>query len=188
MSQQGIRRTIATVTTWESLADLPPVAEPAGMRAAVLVPIWEDGTDLRIVLTRRPDTMRTHAGDVVFPGGLIEAYDEGPVVAALREAWEEVAIPPDHVEVLGGLSPVSTRSSEMLIVPVVARIRRPARLIPEPGEVDAIIEPTIAHLLDEAGWETRTWGGHSLWFFEFPQGTLWGATAVMVRNLLEYFR
>jgi len=158
------------------------------MRAAVLVPIWQDGDHLRLVLTRRPDGMRTHAGDVVFPGGFIEPSDEGPVGAALREAWEEVGIPPDHVEVIGGLPPVTTRSSHMLIVPVVGRIRRPARLVPEPGEVDAIIEPTISRLLDEDAWEARVWGGHTLWFFEFPQGTLWGATARIVRNLLEYFR
>ena len=55
-------------------------------------------------------------------------------------------------------------------------------------EVDAIIEPAISRLLDEEAWETRDWGGHTLWFYEFPQGTLWGATARMVRDLLEYFR
>jgi hypothetical protein len=76
----------------------------------------------------------------------------------------------------------------MLIVPVVARIRRPVRLVPEPGEVDAIIEPTIAQLLDDGAWETQKWGGHRMWFFEFPQGILWGATARMVRDLLEYYR
>ncbi len=158
------------------------------MRAAVLVPIWEDGADLRLVLTRRPDDMRTHAGDVVFPGGIIEPGDDGPVGAALREAWEEVGLPPDHVEVLGGLPPVSTRSAEMLIVPVVGRIRRPRRLIPEPGEVAAIIEPRIAELLEEGRWQAKEWAGHTLWFYDFPQGTLWGATARIVRTLLEFFR
>jgi len=130
----------AVAASWSALDSLPPVPMPDGMRAAVLVPIWEDGDELRLILTRRPDDMRTHAGDVVFPGGFIERDDDGPVATAIREAWEEVGIPPDHVEVLGGLEPVSTRSAEMLIVPVVARIRRPHRLIPEPGEVAAIIE------------------------------------------------
>jgi 8-oxo-dGTP pyrophosphatase MutT (NUDIX family) len=173
---------------WSPLGGLPPVPEPEGMRAAVLVPIWDDGRRLRLVLTRRPDDMRTHAGDVVFPGGVADPGDDGPVDTALREAWEEVGIPPDHVEVLGGLDPVSTRSREMLIVPVVGRIRRPARLVPEPGEVDAIIEPSIDELLDEAAWEQRRYRDHVLWFYQFPEGTLWGATAFMVRRLLEYFR
>jgi 8-oxo-dGTP pyrophosphatase MutT (NUDIX family) len=176
------------VSIWDPLASLPPVADPPGLRAAVLVPLYEDREGLRVVLTRRPDDMRTHAGDVVFPGGMIDPGDDGPVAAALREAWEEVAIPPSNVHVLGGLTPLTTRSMEMWISPVVARIRRPAELIPEPGEVDAILEPTIDDLLDEDRWMSEVWEGHTLWFREFPEGTLWGATARMVRELLGYFR
>lgn len=173
---------------WAPLAALPPVASPPGVRAAVLVPLYEQEGSLRVILTRRPDDMRTHAGDVVFPGGLIDPGDGGPVETALREAWEEVSLPPHRVEVLGGLAPVTTRSAEMLIVPVVARVRRPARLVPEPGEVDAIIEPPLADLLDEARWRSEEWDGFRLWFFDFPEGVLWGATARMVRDLLRYFR
>ncbi len=176
------------MSLWNCLATLPPVASDGTLTAAVLVPLYEDGDDLRIVLTRRPDDMRTHAGDVVFPGGMIDPGDEGPVGTALREAWEEVGIPADQVEILGGLEPVTTRSAEMWIAPVVARIRRPAELRPEPGEVAAIIEPTISQLLDDDAWVTRDWNGRTLWFYEFPEGILWGATAVMVRRLLEYFR
>ena len=132
--------------------------------------------------------MRTHAGDVVFPGGMIDPDDDGPVAAALRETWEEIGLPPESVEVLGGLRPATTRSPEMLIVPVVARVRRPSVLTPEPGEVDAIIEPLVDDLLDEPGWRTEEWGGHTLWFYEFAEGVLWGATARMVRELLEWFR
>lgn len=141
-----------------------------------------------MVLTRRPDDMRTHAGDVVFPGGTIDPDDAGPVATAVRETWEEVGIPPANVEVLGGLEPVSTRSRFMLIAPVVARIERPAELRPEPGEVDAIIEPTVAELLDDRAWHSEVWHGDRLWFYEFPEGILWGATARMVRTLLDYFR
>ena len=173
---------------WSPLAVLPPVAGPDDVRAAVLVPLYADAGRLRIILTRRPDDMRTHAGDVVFPGGVIDPGDTGPVGAALREAWEEIALPPDHVEVIGGLSPIYTRGSEMLVVPVVARVRRPAELIPHPGEVEAIIEPAIDDLLDEERWHTEDWAGHRVWFREFPEGILWGATARMVRELLTYFR
>lgn len=176
------------MSLWDPLAALPSVADPPGLRAAVLVPLYEDGGTLRVVLTRRPDDMRTHAGDVVFPGGMIDPGDGGPVGAALREAWEEVGIPPVNVHVLGGLSPLTTRSQEMWISPVVARIRRPAELVPEPGEVDAILEPTLDELMDEKRWMSEVWEGRTLWFREFPEGTLWGATARMVRELLGYFR
>ena len=157
------------------------------MRAAVLVPLYEDDGDLRLILTRRHGDLPTHAGDVVFPGGMIEE-GEDPEEAACREAWEEIGLPPDHVEVIGGLEPVSTRTLEMLIVPVVARVRRPERLVPSPGEVTAIIEPRLAELLDETSWRQEEWGGHTLWFHPFPEGMLWGATARMVRALLRYFR
>lgn len=172
---------------WAPLCSLPPVARPPGMQAAVLVPLYEDGADLRLILTRRRDDLPTHAGDVVFPGGMIERGEE-PEDTARREAWEEVGLPPDHIEVIGGLEPVTTRSLEMVIVPVVARVRRPERLVASPGEVTAIIEPRLADLLDESTWRQEEWAGHTLWFHPFPEGMLWGATARMVRALLRYFR
>jgi len=158
------------------------------MRAAVLVPLYQDGGGLRLILTRRGGGMPTHAGDVVFPGGMIEPEDDGPEGAARREAWEEVGLPPDGVDVLGGLEPVSTRSAEMIIVPVVARVVRPPRLVPSPGEVEAILEPRLEELLDESQWREELWAGHRVWFRPFPEGVLWGATARIVRSLLSYFR
>lgn len=169
---------------WAPLQALPPVARPPGMQAAVLVPLYEDGEDLRLILTRRHAGLPTHAGDVVFPGGMIEAGEE-PEEAARREAWEEIGLPPDQVEVIGGLEPVTTRTVEMVIVPVVARVRRPGLLVPSPGEVTAIIEPCLAELLDESTWRQEEWSGHTLWFHPFPEGMLWGATARMVRALLR---
>ncbi len=172
---------------WAPLRSLPPVAQPDGMRAAVLVPLYADGAELRLILTRRGGGMATHAGDIVFPGGMIEPGDGGPEDAARREAWEEVGLPPGNVEVLGGLEPVTTRSREMVIVPVVGRVTRPERLVAAAGEVEAIIEPRLGELLDQGSWRHEVWAGHSLWFRPFPEGMLWGATARMVRSLLAYF-
>ena len=174
-------------TVWHPLDALGGVVSHKNPRAAVLVPLYEDGDRLRVILTKRPDDMRTHAGDVVFPGGVID-NDEGPVAAAVREAEEEIGLPPENVQVLGGLSVVAPRDPTMVIVPVVARVERPDELVPEPGEVAAIIEPTLDELLDESRWKTRWWGPRRLWFYEFEEGTLWGATAFMMRELLGYFR
>jgi 8-oxo-dGTP pyrophosphatase MutT (NUDIX family) len=174
---------------WDPLASLPSVASPAGVKAAVLIPLYEDGDGLRVIMTQRPEDMRSHPGDVVFPGGMIEPGDADPVACAMREAAEEVGLPPGNVlEILGGLSPVHTRSVTMKIVPVVARIERPAELVPQPGEVAAILEPSIDELLDDDAWRTTRWGDRTMWFYEFPDAVLWGATAFMVRELLEYFR
>ncbi len=159
------------------------------MRAAVLAPLYEDERgEVRLILTVRPDHMVRHAGDVVFPGGMMDDEDEDPVATALREAWEEVGIPPESVHVLGGLEPVTTRDIDMVIVPVVARIDRPAELTPHDAEVAAILEPRVAELLEEDRWQHRDFYGRRLWFYEFPQATLWGATAYMVRDLLGYLR
>lgn len=175
--------------TWTILRALPPVVDPPGAEYAVLVPLYEDGEgSVRVILTRRPDHMSTHPGDVVFPGGHRED-DEDPISTALREAWEEVGLPPGNVvEIFGGLTPVTTRDRSKPIVPVVARIERPAELVLDRREVDVIIEPALGELLDEARWAQRPWFGHSLWFFEFDEGILWGATAFMMRDLLGHLR
>lgn len=176
------------IDVWERLRELPPVPHPPTARSAVLVPLYQDGEVVRVLLTKRPDDMRTHPGDVVFPGGMMED-GEDPVATALREANEEVGLPENAViEVLGGLTPLTTRNLANLIVPVVARIERPEELVTDSSEVDAILEPTVDELLDEGRWQTSDWGGHTLWFFEFDVGVLWGATAFMMRELLDLLR
>ena len=175
--------------TWARLAELPAAIDPPGSEAAVLVPLYEDDRgDVRVVLTRRPDHMPTHPGDVVFPGGHREDGEE-PIATATREAWEEIGLPLENiVEVFGGLTPMTTRDRTKPIIPVVARITRPEEWVIARREVDVVIEPTIEELLDESHWQTRDWYGHTLWFFEFPEGILWGATAFMVRDLLGFLR
>lgn len=175
--------------TWARLLELPPVFDPPGSEAAVLVPLYEDDLgDVRVVLTRRPDHMPTHPGDVVFPGGHREDGEE-PISTATREAWEEIGLPPENVlEVFGSLTPMTTRNRKKPIVPVVARIRRPDEWVVDHREVDVVIEPTIDALLDDEAWKQQDWHGHTLWFFEFPEGILWGATAFMVRDLLGFLR
>ena len=168
---------------------MPPVVDPPGAEYAVLVPLYEDVRgDVRVILTRRPDHMPTHPGDVVFPGGHREDGEE-PISTAMREAWEEIALPEENVvEVFGGLTPVTTRDRSRPIVPVVARVDRPDELVPDHREVDVIIEPTLDFLLEEENWVERDWFGHPLWFCEFDEGILWGATAFMMRELLGFLR
>ncbi|MEZ5174645.1 MAG: CoA pyrophosphatase [Acidimicrobiia bacterium] len=174
---------------WSSFRNLNAVVDPPGSEAAVLVALYADANDdIRIVLTKRPDDMPTHPGDVVFPGGHREGGEE-PISTATREAWEEIGLPPENIiEVFGGLDPVTTRDRDKPIVPVVVRIERPTDFVVDPKEVDVVIEPTIAELLDEDSWTIRPWFGYPLWFYEFDEGILWGATAFMVRNLLEVVR
>lgn len=154
-------------------------------RAAVLVPIYEDGDEgLRVVLTKRPDTMPTHAGHIAFPGGRPHDGDDGPVATALREAEEEVGISPSTVEVLGFLPEIHTVEYQLLVVPVVGRLDGVPELRPSEREVAKILLPRLTDLANGELWRSELWGDRRVWFYDLDGEILWGATARMVRNLL----
>lgn len=162
--------------------DPPPGSTPL---AAVLVPLFPDREGgLRVVLTKRPDTMPTHAGHLSFPGGRPQPEDAGPLATALREAEEEVGIPPGDVEVLGYLHPVDTVEFALLVVPVVGRLAAEPILRPDPREVAGVLTPLLDELAEEGRWRWELWRGRRLWFYDLDGEVLWGATAAMVRSLL----
>ncbi|MCP4308318.1 MAG: CoA pyrophosphatase [bacterium] len=173
---------------WTRLEALGPVQYPAEAKAAVLVPLYRDSDGrVRVILTKRPEHMRTHPGDVVFPGGRLEE-GESPEQTAKREACEEIGLPEGGVEIVGGLTPLTTRDPGNLIVPVVARVQRPAQFVLQVEEVETVIEPMLLDLLDEDRWRTSDWFGQTLWFYEFDEGIMWGATAFMMREFLHLLR
>jgi 8-oxo-dGTP pyrophosphatase MutT (NUDIX family) len=165
--------------------------EPIDRVSAVLAAFFEDDEhddEVYVILTRRGHDLRSHRGEVSFPGGLAEP-GESLVDAALREAEEEVGLLPGTVEVLGELDHLRTVSSHSFIAPLVAVMTggRP-ELRPNPAEVDAVLLVPVAELLlDEVYREERwTWAGQerSIFFFELVGDTVWGATAAMLRQLL----
>jgi 8-oxo-dGTP pyrophosphatase MutT (NUDIX family) len=173
---------------WTRLGALQPVRYPAEAKSAVLVPLYRDeDLAVRVVLTKRPEHMRTHPGDVVFPGGRLET-GETPEQTAIREANEEIGLPPEGVDVIGGLTPTTTRNRSNLIVPVVAKVIRPPAWEVQRQEVAAVIEPKVLEMLDESRWRTSRWFGRKMWFYEFDEGILWGATAFMMREFLGVLR
>jgi len=171
---------------WDRLHLFPDFSSESPFpRAAVLVPLYEDNEgDLRVVLTKRPDTMPTHAGHISFPGGRPHDEDDGPVGTALREAEEEVGIDPGTVEILGFLPEIHTVEYQLLVVPVVGRLEGAPVLTPSEREVDRILLPRLIDLAEEGGWRSEVWGDRRVWFFELDGEVLWGATARMVRDLL----
>jgi 8-oxo-dGTP pyrophosphatase MutT (NUDIX family) len=159
--------------------------EAKGTQAAVLAALYEDDAgDVRLVLTKRPDTMPTHAGHISFPGGRAHPTDSGPVDTALREAHEEVGIERDRVEILGFLTPIDTVEFKPWVVPVVGRVSTPFTLVPSEREVARIHTPRLEDLADEERWWHVPWNGHKVWYYDLAGDTLWGATAHMVRSLL----
>lgn len=155
--------------------------------AAVLVPIYDDGGEAAVVLTRRSWHLRSHRGEVCFPGGRQDPEDADLVTTALREAREEVALDPGRVEIVGELDRLTTVSSPALIVPIVGRLPARPDLVPAEEEVDSVLYVPFSELLDPAIYREEIWplgGSHSISFFELQGDTLWGATARMLHNLL----
>lgn len=171
---------------WDRIHYADSYPEPGDMEvAAVLAPLYEDEAgDLRLVLTKRPDTMPTHAGHIAFPGGRPHPGDDGPVGTALREAHEEVGIEPDQVDVLGFLPPIDTVEFTLMVVPVVGRVSTPLGLIPSEREVAKVYHPLVADLARADLWWNVPWNGWKAWYYDLEGDTLWGATARMVRLMV----
>ena len=167
-----------------NLPDLADLLPPEPLRpAAVLVGLVERGDALQVLLTRRHEQLRHHAGQISFPGGRIEAGDAGPVAAALREAHEEVGLAPALVEPLGFLDPFVTITG-FHVMPVVARIRSGFVPTPDPGEVDEVFEAPLDFLLDVRNhrYESAFFKGRTRHYWAMPYGErfIWGATAGML--------
>lgn len=171
---------------WNRLQLESEAPEPDGRpMAAVLAALFEDDEgEVRVVLTKRPDTMPTHAGHISFPGGRPDPEDDGPVGTALREAHEEVGIHPDQVDVLGFLPPIDTVEYSLLVVPVVGRVRTPFDLVPSEREVARVYTPRLEDLADPDMWWHVPWSGWKVWYYILDGDTLWGATARMIRQLV----
>lgn len=159
--------------------------------AAVLVPIFEEDGEARMVLTRRAAHLRTHTGEVSFPGGRLDA-GESPEQGALREAAEEIGMVPEAVEVLGRLSPLSTFSSGATITPVVGVLAGRPALVPNPHEVEHVFDVSFSELVAPGVFHEELWSvpvrgeaAFAMWFFELDQDTIWGATARVLMELLR---
>ncbi len=157
-------------------------------RAAVLAPLVERPDGLTVLLTRRTDHLAHHPGQISFPGGRQEPDDATPEHAALRETEEEIGLHRRHIEILGRLDPYVTRTG-FHITPVVALVRPPFELVPDPHEVAEVFEVPLAFLLDPANHQrhSRTHKGNERQFYAMPYGNyyIWGATAGMLINLYD---
>jgi 8-oxo-dGTP pyrophosphatase MutT (NUDIX family) len=156
--------------------------------AAVLVPIVARADGLTVLLTRRTDGLRSHASQISFPGGRMEARDATPEETALREAEEEIGLPRAHVELVGRL-PRRETGTGFGVVPVVGMVEPPFPIAADPTEVAEVFEAPLAFLVDPANrrFETRISGGQERRFYAIPYGDyyIWGLTARLLVNLAE---
>jgi 8-oxo-dGTP pyrophosphatase MutT (NUDIX family) len=183
----------------DGIFEAPVVGEmPAPLRevnAGVLAALFEEEGETRLVLTRRSTGLRTHQGQVSFPGGRLDEGEDA-VAAALREAFEEVDLDPSLVTAVGWLHPVMTMVSASYILPVLGTVEGRPRLRANPSEVERIFDVSLAELADPAIFHEERWripgrviagsedDSFPVWFFEVSGELIWGATARMLHELL----
>ena len=170
--------------------DLNPGMQPQDnlTPAAVLVPLVDRPSGLTVLLTQRTAHLNDHAGQISFPGGRVEPDDPSHQAAALREAEEEVGLPPSHVEVIGTLDYYIVRSGYR-VTPVVGFVNTPFEVKPDPFEVAEVFEVPLSFVIntDNHVMESRTDQGVERTFYVLPYENryIWGATAGMLVNLTD---
>lgn len=168
-------------------SELDDLVDPDALRdAAVLVGLVPRADGLAVLLTRRNDDLRNHAGQVSFPGGRIDPDDVDAVDAALRETAEEVGIARTSIEPLGYLDPIATVTG-FRVWPVVALIDAAAVARPDPSEVAEVFEVPLDYLLDARNRAERRFEHagrvRRVWEYRYPQQRIWGVTAAILLNL-----
>jgi 8-oxo-dGTP pyrophosphatase MutT (NUDIX family) len=158
------------------------------IRAAVLVPIVDRGEPV-LVFAQRSDRVGQHAGQISFPGGRIDAGDRDDLHAALREAEEEVGLPPSAVEPLGALDDTETFATQFVITPWVGVVRAPVVWRPDGHEIDTVIEVPVAALLARGCFRVERWARNGVtrdvYFYDYQGTTIWGATARILKQYLD---
>ncbi|MGJ7542612.1 CoA pyrophosphatase [Variovorax sp. LT1R16] len=190
----ALRARFARPPVWApELRREPRMGNRTPAQAAVLVPIVMRDEPM-VLLTERASQMTTHSGQVAFPGGRVDPEDANIAAAALREAWEEVGLSADYIEVLGSL-PTYTTVTSFIVTPVIALVQPGFRLTLSPSEVADAFEVPLSHLMNPANHRRHEMVGEGLnarqWFsMPYQDGAqerfVWGATAGMLRNLYRF--
>jgi 8-oxo-dGTP pyrophosphatase MutT (NUDIX family) len=180
---ETLRRRLTPLHTPDTSADAS-----GRVRAAVLVPIFDRDGELYVLFIKRSATVATHQGQVAFPGGRAEPADPDILTTALREAQEEVGLPPETVEVLGRLTISATFTSNYLVTPIVGVIGVPTDLHADQHEVAEIFSVPVAALRDPRFRGRHQWNRNGS-IQEYPailygEQPIWGLTLRITEELL----
>ncbi|MGD0795526.1 MAG: CoA pyrophosphatase [Dehalococcoidales bacterium] len=170
-----------------------PIDDPARVPSAVLIPLYQEQGQYYIVFIKRTDIVKTHKGQVSFPGGGRDSCDKTLRDTAIREACEEIGLRAEDIDVIGELDDEITTTSNYIVTPFVAMIPWPYKFTIEKAEVDEIISVPVSALLDRANIrpaiETLDGGIVVDSYNYLYQGKIiWGATARILQKFLEIFK
>jgi len=156
--------------------------------AAVLIPLYEKDGGYHVLLTKRSAELEYHKGQICFPGGSHHDEDGSLKDTALREAYEEVGIRPEDVEILGELDSMGTLTSHFLITPFVGIIPYPYEFKVNRQEIDELIEVPLSALADDGNYREETFNNEGVTgkssFFKYKDKVIWGVTARILRQLV----
>ncbi|MBF0237371.1 MAG: CoA pyrophosphatase [SAR324 cluster bacterium] len=166
----------------------PPHNPNIKKRASVLILLLERDDSLNFLLTRRSDQLRSHSGQVSFPGGKQDHEDSGPLETALRETHEELGIVPETVRIIGQIDQIISRHL-YLVTPFVGIIQNDLQIIPNPDEIESVFEVPV-HFFMESEHHTaeirndfqRPFISHHYHYADYD---IWGMTAMLILRLLE---
>jgi 8-oxo-dGTP pyrophosphatase MutT (NUDIX family) len=159
--------------------------------AGVLVPLFVQDGNLRVLFIQRTLSMRDHRGQIAFPGGVRDPEDPHLLATALRETSEELGLAPDAVEVLGSLARVSTLTGYQ-IAPFVGLIPFPCDLRPNPQEVERLLPLALTEFYPPERWSSGPYNLHGratrVCYWQNGAEVIWGATARIVLHLLHHLK
>ncbi len=165
--------------------------EPSRLRAAVLVPAFCKGNELHILFTKRSQEVMHHKGEISFPGGAFSREDGDLKETALRESWEEIGLKPQDVEIIGDLDTAETLTSNFVVKPYVGLIPYPYKFTTSRAEVDSIFLIPVTDLLNKDKCESGYWekdGLDDIYSYRYKGEVIWGATALILNQLLNIIR
>ena len=177
----------------------PETALPGSRPAAVLVALFEEEGEARLILTKRPETMPTHQGEIAFPGGkLDESVDADLAAAALREAHEEIGLAPDAVEIVAELDHLFTVQARFTLAPFVGLLTGRPALVADEREVVRVFDIAVWELLEDEVFHEELWNieagvldtppgpDRPIDFYDVPGETIWGATARILTGFFTH--
>jgi len=174
------------------LKDFPKVPGPDAKVAGVLILLWPENGFVHTVFMQRPDYVGFHGGQISFPGGKQEPADENIIRTAVREAHEETGINTDFIEVAGLLTPLFIPVSNTIVTAVIGYSREIPSFRPDPQEVDHLIIADLQKFLDPRIIKTRLMElrgeSYDIRYFGYEAYAIWGATAMILNELIEIFR